>query len=159
MHSLPQERWCPWPRRQGRDPGSTPTHSMPCPCQCGVAWRALRIRLFHHLKRGPLKVPPGAPAAPAPAPALAPAVLLPSEVTWEDRWWDWTCDQGGQDGDEGKLPDPCEHHDPPSPFRGGGSFTQEQGSLREVRAQLIQNQGDIMGGSGLGRSWRRPEQP
>lgn len=92
--------------------------------------------------------PPGAPAAPPPAPA--PAVLLPSEVTWEGRWWDWTCDQRGLDGEEGKTPDPCEHHDPPSPLRGGGSFTQEQGSLREVRAQLIQKQGDIMGGLGWG---------
>lgn len=130
--------------------GAPPPPQCLVPASCGVAWRALRTPWFRRLERRPLQdLPPSrSPCSPSPAPA--PAVLLPSKVMWEGRWWDWTCDQGGQDGEEGKPPDPCEHHDPPSPLRGGGSFTQEQGSLREVRAQLIQNPGDLMGGLGWG---------
>ena len=118
---------------------------MPCPCQLWGGLESPENLLVPSSQEAATAGPPALRSPCSPSPAPAPAVLLPSKVPWEGGTGPVT--KGGRMGRRGSLLTPVSimipHH-----LRGGGSLTQEQGSLKEVRVQLIQNQGDFMGGLG-----------
>ena len=101
MQGLPREHWCPWPTQQGRDPGSTPTPSMPCPCQLWGGLESPENLLVPSSQEAATAGPPALRSPCSPSPAPAPAVLLPSKVPWEGGTGPVT--KGGRMGRRGSL--------------------------------------------------------